>query len=53
MITSEQLAAAGLRLCGCREVMPLALYTPDGKREDVREGECRLCHGTFTQRKPS
>jgi hypothetical protein len=41
------LAVFGLRLCGCREVMPSSLYTPDGKREDVEVGECRLCHGKF------
>ena len=51
MITGEQLGAAGLRLCGCREVMPLQLYTPTGNRADVKQGECRLCHGTFTQRR--
>ena len=43
----EQLRAAGLRLCGCREVMPLALYNPAGRREDVVQGQCRLCQGRF------
>ncbi len=46
-VTPQDLLDAGLRLCGCREVMPLSLYTPDGKREDVEQGECRLCHGRF------
>lgn len=51
MITVEQLTAAGLRLCGCREVMPVALYDPDGKRAGVDRGQCRLCKGRFG-RKP-
>ena len=46
-VTPQDLSDAGLRLCGCREVMPLSLYTPDGKRADVEIGECRLCHGRF------
>ena len=47
MVTDTQLRDAGLRLCGCREVMPLSLYRPDGKREDVEIGQCRLCQGRF------
>jgi hypothetical protein len=46
-VTEQQLTEAGLRLCGCREVMPLALYNPNGKREDVEQGQCRLCKGRF------
>lgn len=46
-VTPEDFLKVGLRLCGCREVMPLSLYRPDGKREDVEIGQCRLCLGRF------
>lgn len=46
-VTPQGLLDAGLRLCGCREVMPLYLYDPNGKREDVEQGQCRLCKGRF------
>jgi hypothetical protein len=50
-VTPQDLLEAGLRLCGCREVMPLYLYNPDGRRADVDIGECRLCLGTFNRKR--
>jgi hypothetical protein len=50
-VTPKDLLAAGLRLCGCREVMPLFLYNPNGRRRDVDTGQCRLCQGTFNRKR--